>query len=122
MTAGMIYKICPESLWREAEVAGVFKGAAIDLSDGYIHFSTSAQAHETAARHFDGQADLLLIAVDGHKLGPALKYEASRGGDLFPHLYGVLFVKQVHWVMPLPLGHDGVHIFPKDMSLPEDMA
>jgi uncharacterized protein (DUF952 family) len=116
MTAGLIYKICPEQLWREAEVAGVFAGAAIDLSDGYIHFSTATQARETAARHFAGQRELLLIAVDGKTLGAALKYEASRGGDLFPHLYGTLPVKQVRWVMPLPLGADGAHLFPEDMA------
>jgi uncharacterized protein (DUF952 family) len=116
MTAGMIYKICPEQLWREAEVAGVFKGAAIDLSDGYIHFSTAAQARETASRHFTGQANLLLIAVDGKTLGAELKYEASRGGDLFPHLYGELPMSRVRWIMPLRLGSEGNHLFPEDMA------
>ncbi|MGL4975836.1 MAG: DUF952 domain-containing protein [Bosea sp. (in: a-proteobacteria)] len=115
MTAGMIYKICPEALWREAEVAGVFTGAPIDVQDGYIHFSTAAQARETAAKHFVGQAGLLLIAVDGATLGKALVYEPSRGGDLFPHFYGTLPVKQARWVMPLPLGADSKHLFPGAM-------
>ena len=106
-----IYKICPEKLWREAETAGVFKGAPIDIADGFIHFSTAAQAEETAARHFAGQAGLLLVAVDGETLGPALKYEPSRGGALFPHLYGALDLAAVKWVKPLPLGPSG-HEFP----------
>lgn len=110
-----IYKICPAPLWREAEAAGSFAGAAIDLTDGYIHFSTAAQAVETAAKHFSGQDDLLLVAVDGAALGPALKYEPSRGGALFPHLYAALPMTAVRWVKPLPLGADGRHVFP-DMA------
>ena len=108
----LIYKICPESLWREAERAGVFAGAPVDVQDGYIHFSTAAQARETAATHFAGQRDLLLIAVEAAALSPALRYEASRGGDLFPHLYAPLPLQAVRWVKPLPLGPDGEHAFP----------
>ncbi len=111
MMTQTIYKICPKKIWREAERHGGFEGAAIDLVDGYIHFSTAAQAAETARKHFAGQADLLLIAVDAGILGPALRYEVSRGGDLFPHLYGALEMSAVLWVAPLPLGADG-HIFP----------
>lgn len=107
-----IYKICPRSLWRDAERHGVFTGAAVDLADGYIHFSTGAQAAETARRHFAGQDDLLLVAVDPAALGAALEYEVSRGGDLFPHLRGVLDMAAVLWVEPLPLGPDG-HVFPR---------
>lgn len=110
----LIYKICPESLWREAENAGVFAGAPVDLADGYIHFSTGAQARETAARHFAGQGGLLLIAVDPAKLGGALRYEPSRGGALFPHLYGSLDPSQVRWIAPLSLGPEG-HRFPEDV-------
>ena len=99
-----IYKICPEPLWRDAEAAGRFDGAAIDLTDGFIHFSTAEQVRETAARHFAGEPELLLIAVDPEALGAALRYEPSRGGALFPHLYG-----------PLPLGPDGGHVFPADI-------
>jgi uncharacterized protein (DUF952 family) len=107
-----IYKITPQALWREAEANGRFAGAPIDLTDGFIHFSTAAQVRETAAKHFSGQTDLLLVAIDGAGLGPALKYEVSRGGALFPHLYGVLELKAVKWVRPLPLGPDGTHLFP----------
>ena len=108
----LVYKICPETLWHEAERAGRFEGAPVDRADGYIHFSTAAQAPETAAKHFSGQADLLLVAVDRAALGPALKDEASRGGDLFPHLYGPLPLDAVRWVRPLPLGSNG-HVFPE---------
>ena len=107
-----IYKITPQALWREAEASGRFTGAPIDVADGFIHFSTAAQVRETAAKHFSGQADLLLVAIDGSRLGAALKYEVSRGGALFPHLYGVLELKAVTWVRPLPLGADGAHQFP----------
>ena len=108
----MIYKICPAALWQEAERQGVFKGSGIDLSDGFIHFSTAEQAEETAAKHFTGQADLLLIAVDAGRLGGQLKWEPSRGGALFPHLYGHLALSAVARVESLPLGPDGRHVFP----------
>ena len=111
--AQVIYKICRADEWREAERAGAFRGAAIDLTDGYIHFSTDAQVSETAARHFVGAADLVLVAVAAAALGPALKWEPSRGGALFPHLYGVLTSDAVLWVRPLPLGGDGRHLFPE---------
>ena len=109
----VIYKICPQALWQEAEAKGVFDGAPIDHNDGYIHFSTAEQARETAAKHFSGQDDLLLIAVEGDKLGDTLKWEPSRGGALFPHLYGALDVSNVEWVKPLPLKADGNHDFPE---------
>ncbi len=109
----LIYKICPRTLWQEAETAGVFNGAPIDLADGYIHFSTAGQVKETAARHFAGQDDLLLVAVEAGALGNALKYEISRGGALFPHLYASLPLDAVAWVRPLPLGADGLHLFPE---------
>ena len=109
----IVYKIAPEALWREAERNGRFTGAPIDIADGFIHFSTAGQARETAARHFAGQADLLLIAVDAAKLGDALKYEVSRGGALFPHLYAPLDLEAVVWARPLPLGADGLHRFPE---------
>ncbi|UGX85183.1 DUF952 domain-containing protein [Phyllobacterium meliloti] len=109
----LIYKIAPRALWRAAEAAGVFDGAPIDHADGYIHFSTAAQAVETAAKHFVGQDDLLLIAVEANRLGEALKYEVSRGGDLFPHLYASLPMDAVLWVKPLPLDAGGKHQFPE---------
>ncbi|CAN7223607.1 DUF952 domain-containing protein [Mesorhizobium caraganae] len=111
-----IYKIAPEALWREAKKNGRFTGAPIDIADGFIHFSTAGQARETAAKHFAGQTDLVLVAVDGARLGDALKSEVSRGGALFPHLYGVLEMNAVLWVKPLPLGADGAHLFP-DMEV-----
>ena len=83
-----IYKILPRTLWQEAQTKGVFSGAPVDLADGYIHFSTAAQVRETAAKHFAAQDDLLLLTINDQALGPALIYEPSRGGDLFPHLYG----------------------------------
>lgn len=107
-----IYKIVSHGLWSESDVAGRFVGAGIDLADGYIHFSTAAQVRETARRHFRGQEDLLLVAVDPAALGDRLKYEPSRGSDLFPHLYAELPLSAVLWVKPLPIGGDGAHVFP----------
>jgi uncharacterized protein (DUF952 family) len=114
MTA-LIYKIHPSADWAKVEQAGVFHGATVDLADGYIHFSTGAQARETAAKHFAGQAGLLLVAVDAAVLGQALIWEPSRGGALFPHLYGPLPMRAVRWVMPLPLAADGSHTFAEDV-------
>lgn len=108
----LIYKIAPADLWAKAERSGRFAGAPVDLADGYIHFSTREQAEETAARHFNGQADLLLIAVDGDRLGADLKWEPSRGGALFPHLYADLPLSAVVWAKPLPLDSAGRHHFP----------
>lgn len=108
----IIYKICSGSLWDEARQGNFFTGAPIDIQDGYLHFSTEKQVRETADKHFAGQSNLLLIAIDADKLGPALRYEPSRGGDLFPHLYEPLALSAVLWVKPLPLGPDGRHVFP----------
>lgn len=110
--ARTIYKISDAAAWRAAERAGEFTGAPVDLADGYIHFSTVDQVAETAAKHFAGQRDLILVAVDAGALGPALKWEPSRGGALFPHLYGTLPLHAVRWTKPLPLGPDGRHMFP----------
>jgi uncharacterized protein (DUF952 family) len=107
-----VYKICHTPLWREAERAGVFRGSDVDLRDGFIHFSTAAQAVETAAKHFAGQHDLLLVHVDTAALDEKLKWEPSRGGALFPHLYGDLRLSAVTKVESLPLGADGAHKFP----------
>jgi uncharacterized protein (DUF952 family) len=113
--ATTIYKICPAALWRDAERAGVFLGAPLDLQDGYIHFSAADQVAETAARHFAGERDLVLVAVDAQALGPALKWEPSRGGALFPHLYGSLKPAAVLWARTLPLDPGGRHVLP-DLS------
>lgn len=109
----LVFKICPASLWAEAEAKGVFEGAPVDLQDGFIHFSTADQVRETAARHFAGAVDLKLVAVEAARLGSALKWEPSRGGDLFPHLYGPLPATAARWVRDLPLGADGLHVFPE---------
>jgi uncharacterized protein (DUF952 family) len=108
----IVYKICPATLWRRAELDGVFCGAPVDLADGFIHFSTAAQVAETAAKHFAGISDLLLLHVDTAALDDGLKWEPSRGGALFPHLYGPLALAAVTKVDPLPLGADGLHLFP----------
>lgn len=112
MSAATIYKIVAKEEWAKADRAGVFKGAAIDLADGFIHFSTAAQARQTAALHFANQDGLLLVAVAASPLGDMLKWEPSRGGDLFPHLYGDLSMKMISRVDALPLDDRGVHIFP----------
>lgn len=103
-----IYKILPRTEWAAAQSAGVFTGSAVDLADGYIHFSTGPQAAETARRHFVGQADLVVLEIEAGDLGEALVWDPSRGGDLFPHLYGHLPVAAVLAVTQAPLGDDGV--------------
>jgi uncharacterized protein (DUF952 family) len=112
----IVYKICDAVEWREAERARTFDGAAVDRRDGYIHFSTGAQLAETAAKHFAGADNLVLVAVDADALGPALRWERSRGGALFPHLYGTLAFDRVLWTTPLPLGADGRHVIPDSVS------
>jgi uncharacterized protein (DUF952 family) len=96
-----IYKICEQALWRTAEAAGQFRGSPVDARDGFIHFSTAAQLAETAAKHFARQSDLILIAVDADALGAELKWERSRGGDIFPHLYAALPLSAVRWARRL---------------------
>ncbi len=110
----LIYKICTTAQWREAVRTGRFDGAPIDITDGFIHFSTAEQVAETAAKHFAGQDGLLLVAVDATKLGDGLRYEVSRGGRLFPHLYAALPLAAVVSAEPMPLGPDGRH----DIRLP----
>ncbi|MDF1837804.1 MAG: DUF952 domain-containing protein [Planctomycetota bacterium] len=116
MTETTIYKILPTPLWQAALKEGVFRGAGIDLADGYIHFSTAKQVRETAAKHFAGQTDLQLLAVSveilEHDLPGKLIFEPSRGGDLFPHLYCDMPLAAVEWVKPLPWLESGTHDFP----------
>jgi len=112
MTSEHIYKILAATEWAQAQSAGVFKGSAVDHADGYIHFSTAAQARETAAKHFSRQSGLLLLTVDPARCPDAdWRWEPSRGGALFPHLYGRLELACVVAVDELPLGDDG-HQFP----------
>jgi uncharacterized protein (DUF952 family) len=111
-----VYKIVAADLWQAAADSGVFTGAGIDLTDGFIHLSTAAQARRTAQLYFAGQEDLVLVAANAANLGDALKYEPSRDGDLFPHLYGPLPLTAVLWVRPLPLDADGTHVFPDEVD------
>lgn len=105
---GRVYKILSRAEWAAAQAAGAFAGSAVDREDGFIHFSTADQAPETARRHFAGQAELVVLEVEADDLGAALKWEPSRGGDLFPHLYGPLPVEKVRAVTEAPLDLDGV--------------
>ncbi|MGI9382595.1 MAG: DUF952 domain-containing protein [Methyloligellaceae bacterium] len=111
-----IYKICTAEEWRQAQAVGHYSGSAVDRQDGFIHFSTAAQVKETAAKHFADRTDLVLVTVDAGRLGDALKWELSRGGALFPHLYGDLPTAVALSVAPLPLGEDGRHAFPADVA------
>jgi uncharacterized protein (DUF952 family) len=108
----LIYKICPASAWEEAENQGAFAGSEVDRRDGFIHLSAAHQVRETARRHFAGQGGLVLAAFEAEDFGANLKWEASRGGDLFPHVYGALPAALARWVKPLPLGVAG-HVFPE---------
>lgn len=111
----LIYKIFRPVEWADLRATGQTQGAPIDLADGYIHFSTATQAEETAAKHFAGAGDLMLIAVDTDALGADLKWEVSRGDQLFPHLYRSLQMEDVHWAQPLPQVGDA-HQFPAGLS------
>jgi uncharacterized protein (DUF952 family) len=106
----LIYKIISAAEWRSAQDQGAFHGSGVDIADGYIHFSTAEQVGETAAKHFAGQTDLLLVAIAADRLGDALRWEASRGGALFPHLYSPLSFDAVAHVAPIPF-RDGRHDF-----------
>ena len=108
----MIYKICTEDEWRDAERRGTFTGSAVDVADGFIHFSTAAQVAASAARYRAGEPDLLLLTVPADRLGAALRWEPARDGEAFPHLFAALPVEAVAAVDPLPLGDDGRHRFP----------
>jgi uncharacterized protein (DUF952 family) len=111
-----IYKICQRMAWEEAEAAGQYAGSDTDRRDGFIHFSTAAQLEGTAAKHFAGLADLMLVGVDGDALGSALKWEPSRGGELFPHLYAVLPLSAVLWARRLADEIEGRRAFPELVS------
>ena len=109
----IIYHMCRAEEWAAAVESGAYRGSSQDLADGFIHFSTGAQIVESARRHRAGQDGLLLVAVEVARLGDRLKWEASRNGDLFPHLYGALDPAESASVRPLPLGADGLHVFPE---------
>jgi len=116
MTGRLVFKICPRADWDEAVGSGHFRGSAVDRRDGFIHLSDESQVAETAARHFSGQTGLVLIAFDAETLGPALRWEPSRGGSLFPHFYGDLPAAAALWHEDLPLDRAGDHVFPPRMK------
>jgi uncharacterized protein (DUF952 family) len=107
-----IFHMCRRDEWQAATASGMYAGSSQDRADGFIHFSSAAQIVASAAKHRAGQDDLVLIEVAAESLGDSLKWEASRGGALFPHLYGGLPVAKVARHAPLPLGPDGHHVFP----------
>lgn len=111
----LIFKIFKADEWAQLQAEGTTLGAPIDLADGFIHFSTAAQAAETAAKHFAGLNGLWLLALEGDTIGDALKWEVSRGGDDFPHLYREMHLEEVLWAQPLPF-ENGTHQFPADMT------
>lgn len=113
MSAAPIYHLADADAFAAARAVGVYEGTAADRADGFIHFSTAATVRESAAKHRAGQPNLLLVAVDPSVLGPALKWEAARGGVLFPHLYGGLPISAVLSATPLPLDPQGLHVFPE---------
>lgn len=108
-----IYKILAQTAWNEAQKEGVFQGSADDIRDGFIHFSTKEQLQGTLEKHYKGQKDLILLAIIESDLGENLKWEPSRGGALFPHLYAPLPTSHVLWEKPLEMTNDGSHIIPK---------
>ncbi len=112
-----IYRLLDESAWRAAELAGAFHGSEHDLRDGFIHFSTAAQVAETAARHYAGRVGLVLLTVRARALGDVLRWEPSRGGALFPHLYAPLPASAVERIDALPLAADGHHVFPRAITV-----
>ena len=114
----LIYKICPAAAWAAACATGIYDGSSDDLRDGFIHFSTISQLRGTLDKHFSGQRDLLLITIDPGKLGEALKWEPSRGGQLFPHLYGSLSVANAVQTQSIPLDESGRHAV-ANLDLPE---
>ena len=107
-----IYHVCRLPEWQAAQAAGRYAGSSQDQADGFIHFSDARQVVASVAKHRAGQAELVILEVDAERLGAALRWEPSRGGALFPHLYGPLPVAAVSRTAGLPLGADGRHVFP----------
>lgn len=114
--SGFVYKIVTKAEWAKAGVGGVYTGSSDDMRDGFIHFSSAGQVAATAAKHFANQHDLLLVTVPAASLGDSLRWEPSRNGDLFPHLYGTLSVSDVVRVDPIELDDRGTHIFPTELA------
>lgn len=120
MTDAVIYHVCRRAEWEAAKECGGYSGSSQDAADGFIHFSTAAQVGASVAKHRAGQTGLVLLHARTAGLGPALKWEPSRGGRLFPHLYGPLPLAAVIRVDDLPLGADGRHVFPPDLAVGAD--
>ena len=116
MHRDLIFHICRQEEWAAAQETGRYGGSSQDRADGFIHFSDSAQVEASAAKHRAGQNGLVLLTVEAAALGADLKWEPSRGGALFPHLYGELPLAAVRRVDDLPLDADGRHVFPSDFS------
>lgn len=112
MNSSPIFHFCSKESWQEALRSGCYSGSALDRRDGFIHFSAPSQVRETARMHLAGVAGLVLLEVDAAALGPALRWETSRDGEAFPHLYGELPVDAVTEAFDLLLGDDGLHVFP----------
>lgn len=110
--AALVYKIADKDVWDQAKRDGVFEGAAIDISDGFIHFSTAEQVASTAQKHFAGVKNLVLAAIDAKALVGQIVYEEARGGELFPHLYQPLPMDVIVWTKPLVVDENGAHIIP----------
>ena len=112
----LVFKIANRSDWQDACADGAFAGSDVDRRDGFIHLSARHQLAGTAEKHFSGQPELVLIAFASSALGESLRWEPSRGGDLFPHLYAPLPTAAALWTKPLHLGEDGVPILPLDLD------
>jgi uncharacterized protein (DUF952 family) len=110
----VLYKIMSKQEWEKAQAQGIYEGSEVDRRDGFIHLSAAHQVRATAQKHFPGKADLVLVSVREESLGPSLKWEASRGGDLFPHIYGALHLDAVGEAVPLSLVNR-VHQFPSGL-------
>ncbi len=115
MPSEPLFKIATREQWARTRETGVFPGAPVDHADGYVHLSTAGQVRETAARHFAGQMDLVLLWVAPDRLDEAIRFEPSRGGDLFPHLYGELPLAAIERADPLSVDFSGVHVWPDDL-------
>lgn len=112
----VVYKLVARADWQRAEAQGRFTGSPVDVADGFIHLSTASQVADTAAKHFAGVADLLLVSISTVDVAPWLRWEPSRGGALFPHVYADLPLSAVRSVTPVPLGADGRHAFPETLA------
>jgi len=118
----LVYRLCHRDDWRAAEQAGVFAGGADDVRDGFIHLSSAAQVEESARRHYAGVRPLMLLAVDGARVSGDLRWEPSRGGALFPHLYGTIPLEALVSALPLSEDREGNPMFPPMTNSPGDLG